>query len=83
MRGASLHCAFEMFAGDDDVLFVQEAARLLVPGGRVVILPLYMYTHYCAYSTPEYWGRGHSDPAAVEYVRMDTWGVLSSRKAEI
>ena len=69
-----------MFAGDDDTYLVREAARILAPGGRVVILPLYMHTHYCAYSTPEYWARGHSDPAAVEYVRTDTWGVPSSRK---
>jgi hypothetical protein len=80
IRGASLHCAFEMFAGDDDVDFVREAARILAPGGKVVIVPLYLHTHYCAYSTAEYWGRGHSDPAAVEHVRMDTWGVPSSRK---
>ena len=80
VRGASLHCAFEMFAGDDDTRFVHETARILAPGGRVVILPLYMHTHYCAYSTAEYWGRGYSDPAAVEYVRTDIWGVPTSRK---
>jgi hypothetical protein len=80
VRGASLHCAFEMFSGDDDTGFIREAARILAPEGRIVILPLYMHTHYCAYSTPEYWGRGRSDPAVVEYLRTDTWGVPSSRK---
>lgn len=80
VRGASLHCAFEMFAGNDDIEFMREAARIMAHGGKVVVVPLYLHTHYCSYSTSEYWGRGYSDPAAIEYVRMDTWGVPSSRK---
>jgi ubiquinone/menaquinone biosynthesis C-methylase UbiE len=80
VRGASLHCAFEMFAGQDDLGLVREVARILKPGGRVVIVPLYMHTHYCAYSTPEYWGKGWSDADAKEYLRTDTYGVPSSRK---
>lgn len=80
VRGASLHCAYEMFIGDDDTRFIHEAARILAPGGKVVILPLYMHTHYCAYSTAEYFGKGHCDPAAKEYIRLDCSGVPSSRK---
>ena len=80
VRGASLQCAFEMFMGEDDVEFIAEAGRILAPGGRLVILPLYMHTHYCAYSTPEYWGKGFTDEKAMEYVHMDYLGVPSSRK---
>jgi len=80
VKGASLQCAFEMFRGKDDVEFIAEAGRILAPGGKLVILPLYMHTHYCAYSTPDYWGRGYSDVQAREYVRMDSFGVPSSRK---
>jgi hypothetical protein len=80
VRGASLHCAYEMFMGNDDVTLLSEAARILKPGGKMVIAPLYMHTHYCAYSTPEYYGKGHSDPAAKEYVKADFYGVPSSRK---
>jgi hypothetical protein len=54
--------------------------RILKPGGKVIIVPLYMHTHYCAYSTPEYYGKGYSDSAAKEYVRLDCFGVPSSRK---
>ena len=80
ITGASLQCAYEMFMNQDDVNFVKEIARILKPGGKVVILPLYMHTHYCAYATPEYYGKGYSDPNAKEYVRVDCFGVPSSRK---
>ena len=80
ISGASLHCAYEMFVGKDDTNLVKELARILKPGGKVVILPLYLHTHYCAYSTPEYFGKGYSDPNAGEYVRLDCYGVPSSRK---
>lgn len=80
VTAASLHCAFEMFMKDDDTLLIHEIARILKPGGKVVILPLYLHTHYCAYSTSEYYGKGYSDPAAKEYVRLDCSGVPSSRK---
>jgi len=80
VMGASLHCAFEMFMKDDDTRLIKEAARILRPGSKLVVLPLYMHTHYCAYATPEYYGKGYSDPVAVEYIRMDCSGVPSSRK---
>lgn len=80
VKAASLHCAYEMFLGNDDVQFIREVARILAPGGKVVILPLYMHTLYCAYSTREYFGKGYSDPTAKEYVRLDCLGVPSSRK---
>lgn len=83
VRAASLHCAYEMFSRNDDIELIAELARILQPGGRVVIVPLYMHTHYCAYSTPEFYGKGHSDPRAKEYVRRDMVGVPSSRKYDV
>jgi hypothetical protein len=80
ISGASLHCAYEMFMGKDDTKLIKELARILKPGGKVVILPLYMHTNYCSYSTPEYFGKGYSDPHAREYLRLDCGGVPSSRK---
>lgn len=78
--GASLHCAYEMFEGDSDTRFIREAARILRPGGRIVIVPLYMHTHHCTYSTPEYWGKGRGDPGATEYLQRAYFGVPASRK---
>ena len=47
VRGISLHCAYEMFMKDDDIRLIAEISRILRPGGRAVILPIYMHTHYC------------------------------------
>lgn len=80
VRAASLHCAYEMFMRDDDMNLIPELARILRPGGKAVIVPLYMHTHYCAYSSPESYGKGYSDPDAKEYVRTDVLGIQSSRK---
>ena len=80
VRGASLQCAYEMFRGDDDRMLISELMRILRPGGKAVILPLYMHTHYCCYSSPEYFGKGFSDIGALEYIHFEGRGVPSSRK---
>lgn len=43
----TLHCTFEHFEGAADTGFVRECGRLLRPGGRTVILPLYMNATWC------------------------------------
>ena len=80
VKGAALHCAYEMFSGDDDINLIAEASRILTPGGKLIILPLYMHTHFCGYSTPEYFMKGFNDKLAKEYVRYDVHGVAWSRK---
>ena len=47
VRGASLQSAFEMFLGDHDKTFMHELSRILCPGGKAIILLLYLHTHYC------------------------------------
>ena len=80
ISGASLQCAFEMFAGNDDIKFIKELSRILRPGGKVIILPLYMHTHYCTYSSPEFFGKGYSNQEAREYINHNAWNVPTSRK---
>jgi hypothetical protein len=76
----SLQCAYEMFAGESDTRFVREAARVLKPGGRVLVVPLYMHTHSCYYATPDYYDSDLGDAGAVKYLRNDCWCVPASRK---
>ena len=80
VRGVALHCAFELFLGEDDSNLIAELARILKPGGKAVILPLYMHTHPCAYSSPEYFGKSYPDPEVKQYVRLEARSVPSSRK---
>ncbi len=80
---ASLQCAFEMFSGDQDSALIRELARVLRPGGRAVILPLYMHTHACRYQSPEFVGVAPADTGTATYVRRDCWGVSSSRKYSV
>jgi SAM-dependent methyltransferase len=42
----TLHCTFEHFEGSADTGFVRECARLLRPGGKALILPLYINPNY-------------------------------------
>lgn len=42
----ALNCFFEHFEQDADSGFVREVARILRPGGKVCILPLYMNENY-------------------------------------
>jgi len=43
---ATMHCALEMFEGSHDTDVVRRAERMLKPGGKLVVLPLYMSERY-------------------------------------
>ena len=48
----SLQCAFECFMGDADQRFVREASRILAPGGRLAIAPLYLESSHFITTSP-------------------------------
>lgn len=48
----ALHCSFEHFEGDSDSGFIAEAGRLLKPGARCVIAPLYLCHVYACLTDP-------------------------------
>lgn len=72
----TLHCTFEHFEGDADTGFMRESARLLRPGGRVVILPLYLNASYCNVTgevSPEQRERIGFDLAAQYHCVIPEW----------
>ena len=78
--GLVLHCAFEVFIGDNDSLFIREAARVLQPGGRLVIIPLYLSSLHHHLVDPLADRRGVSyDPGARVVYRPDYYHVASAR----
>lgn len=49
----ALHCSFEHFEQDSDVMFIKEANRVLRKGGRLCILPLYLNNKYAVQTDPD------------------------------
>lgn len=48
----STQCAFELFHGETDLGFLHEADRILAPGGRLAVLPLYLDDAYFLLQSP-------------------------------
>ncbi|MCI8314813.1 MAG: methyltransferase domain-containing protein [Lachnospiraceae bacterium] len=67
----SMQSGFEMFVGKTDIDFIKEAGRVLKPEGKVVILPLYMYTIFLSTVSPNYYHKGYADEGALECIRTD------------
>jgi hypothetical protein len=53
-----LHCSFEHFEGNSDVKLIREASRVLRKGGKLCILPLYMFSRYAVQTNPAAMPRG-------------------------
>jgi SAM-dependent methyltransferase len=51
----ALHCSFEHFENISDIEFIKEANRVLKPGGRLCIVPLYMFTEYAIQTDMRSW----------------------------
>jgi len=54
----ALHCSFEHFEQDSDIRFIKEAGRVLRRGGKVCILPLYLFNRYAIQTDPATLPRG-------------------------
>ena len=55
--------------GDADVRFVHEAARILKPGGRYVIVPLYLDNTYFNSTSPY----GYQDGVVIDSGALKVW----------
>jgi SAM-dependent methyltransferase len=78
--GLTLHCSFEHFEGDRDQLFLREAGRILRPGGRLCILPLYTNSTYCLQTDLAAWHlRRPSFERDALICVADGWGEVHGR----
>ena len=48
----ALHCSFEHFENDSDISFIKEASRVLRKGGKLCIVPLYLFDIYMILTNP-------------------------------
>lgn len=76
----STQCAFELFHGETDLLFLHEADRILSPGGRLAVLPLYLDNDYFLLQSPYALPPpGAADPDAAVVWRDDHFRAPYSR----
>ena len=69
-RAVSIQCAFGLFFGETDRRFLAETARILEPGGRAVITPLYLDdTHFVLHSPAALPPPESREPGAVRVWR--------------
>ncbi|MBN3041124.1 MAG: hypothetical protein JW867_08340, partial [Candidatus Omnitrophica bacterium] len=47
-----LHCSFEHFEQDSDINFIIEAGRILKKGGKLCIIPFYLFYRYAILTDP-------------------------------
>jgi SAM-dependent methyltransferase len=79
-RAVSIQCAFELLHGETDRGFLEETARLLAPGGRAAIAPLYLDdTHFVLHSPTALPPEGSGEPGAVRVWRDDAFTAPYSR----
>jgi SAM-dependent methyltransferase len=76
----STQCAFELFHGETDLRFLHEAARILTPGGRLAVLPLYLDDAYFLLQSPfALPPPGTAEPEATVIWRDDHFRAAYSR----
>jgi hypothetical protein len=74
----TLHCSFEHFEGDADTGFIREVGRVLKPGGRVCIVPLYLGEYAFIMSDPA-WGYGIKADPGLPVHFFPRWGERHGR----
>jgi len=65
-----LHCSFEHFEQDSDMRFIKEVNRVLKNGGKLCIVPLYLFNKYAIQTDLSLflpWKRMNFEPDAVVY----------------
>ncbi|NVJ07029.1 methyltransferase domain-containing protein [Myxococcus sp. AM001] len=74
----TLHCSFEHFEGSADTGFIREAGRVLRPGGKVCIVPLYLGEYAFTMCDPA-WGYDIRRDAESVIHLFPRWGERHGR----
>ncbi len=74
----TLHCSIEHFEGDADTGFAREAGRILRPGGKVCIVPLYLGEYPFILCDPS-WGRDITADEGTTVHFVPRWGERHGR----
>jgi len=76
----AMHCSFEHFENDSDIRFIREADRVLRKGGKLCILPLYLFNKYVVQTDPTLFSRNKSlfERGAIMYCARG-WAQRHSR----
>jgi SAM-dependent methyltransferase len=77
----ALHCSFEHFEGNSDIELIREANRVLKRGGRLCIIPLYLFPKYAIQTDPTVLPKGafqlEKDP--ILFCSKKYWGKRHGR----
>ena len=72
LTAIGLHCSFEHFEGNEDMGFIREAARLLKPGGKLFIVPVYIWNEPLNCFDP-YLASEHGVPFDEKIIKLPLW----------
>ena len=83
VTGISMQSAFECLLRDGDIEFIKECGRILRPGGKVVISPLYLTKKYISAVSIDKYHQHNKDEDQEEYVRFDCEGLRRANHYDI
>jgi len=85
VHGVTLHCALEHFEANSDIGLFKELDRILVPGGKAVILPFYLAHEFTNHVDPAFnlLKQHHISPDEGARIRYCTWYQYFSRHYDV
>lgn len=69
--GISIQSGMELLSGNDDMSMLREAERVLKPGGRMIISPMYIYKEPVTLFGRSYYREGQAEDGTKKYMRLD------------
>ena len=83
VAGISMQSSFECLLKNGDIEFIKECGRILRPGGKVVISPLYLTDKYISAVSIDKYHQHNKDDDQEEYVRFDCKGIRRANHYDI